>query len=688
MPRTSVRPLLPRIPYPSLSFDSPPILPRVLSTPSPIMKVAIIGGGPAGLVTLKYLKEAHKSLACEPVEARLFEYHERVGGTFAARTYEDAELVSSRQLTMFSDFRVDGPEDFIAAEKYVKYMHDYCTRFDLWPHIKLRTRVVAVNRRAGADGKGHVITYKAQDSQTRHEWECDAVAVCSGLHVDPCIPHIPGIENVPMTIHSSQFKTRKQFGEDKTVMVVGIGETGSDMAHLAVTSPTRRVLVCHRDGFHSGPQRNPGPALFPILRGLKDEEHFKDPGIPIDVSRANIFDTAYVHPILRNSMLLWNYYDWYINSILWLSGGSTAGMDQWCGEISRERHHPSKIFFNKSTKIIPYLSQPYRPSQPGKDLWLFALRSAIVQRPFVDTKGRHVDLAPWPEEIDSDGYVRFRNNGRPEYERMKNEKIKPDIVVFATGYSQSFPFLNTTDGGKAGGERRYPIASEADVREVWKRDDPTVGFIGFLRPSFGAIPPLAEMQAQLWIVNLLAPSKIPRPLLAEDEPHYRLLPPKGWRITYGVDHESYVYQLAKDLDSAPGLWDVFGLMARRFTRPVACWKLFILWAFGANLTTKFRLQGPWQWDGAQDLFVSEEFWQTITRRPIFWGHFAVSILPMSIFGPLSLLCWIYATIVGAGSWLLSPILGSSHDGTEPERKDVKMEVKSNGTKLTRCMSSQ
>lgn len=56
------------------------------------MKVAVIGGGPAGLVTLKYLLEAHQSLSCEPVEARLFEYHHQVGGTFAARTYEDAEV--------------------------------------------------------------------------------------------------------------------------------------------------------------------------------------------------------------------------------------------------------------------------------------------------------------------------------------------------------------------------------------------------------------------------------------------------------------------------------------------------------------------------------------------------------------------------------------------------------------------
>lgn len=56
------------------------------------MKIAVIGGGPSGLVTLKYLTQAHEFLNCEPVEARLFDYQPQVGGTFSARVYEDAEV--------------------------------------------------------------------------------------------------------------------------------------------------------------------------------------------------------------------------------------------------------------------------------------------------------------------------------------------------------------------------------------------------------------------------------------------------------------------------------------------------------------------------------------------------------------------------------------------------------------------
>jgi dimethylaniline monooxygenase (N-oxide forming) len=56
------------------------------------MRVAVIGGGPSGLVTLKYLLQAHLSLGCDPIEARLFELDDTIGGAFATRVYEDAEV--------------------------------------------------------------------------------------------------------------------------------------------------------------------------------------------------------------------------------------------------------------------------------------------------------------------------------------------------------------------------------------------------------------------------------------------------------------------------------------------------------------------------------------------------------------------------------------------------------------------
>ncbi len=70
------------------------------------MRVVVIGSGPAGLVTLKYLITSHLFLDTESVEAKLFSSDAAVGGTFFARTYEDAEvsgtsLMSFRNLGFF-----------------------------------------------------------------------------------------------------------------------------------------------------------------------------------------------------------------------------------------------------------------------------------------------------------------------------------------------------------------------------------------------------------------------------------------------------------------------------------------------------------------------------------------------------------------------------------------------------------
>jgi dimethylaniline monooxygenase (N-oxide forming) len=160
------------------------------------------------------------------------------------------QLVSSRQLTTFSDYRYSSSSpDFLSTEEYCTYLSGYCKHFDLWQHINLSTRVTRILR---SEQSGHII-YSVHDGKTS-EWHCDAVAICTGLHVTPNIPEIKGLENVENVIHSSEFKERKQFGEDKDVLIMGSGETGMDIAYLAITSNTKSVTLCHRDGFLCAPK--------------------------------------------------------------------------------------------------------------------------------------------------------------------------------------------------------------------------------------------------------------------------------------------------------------------------------------------------------------------------------------------------------------------------------------------------
>lgn len=176
------------------------------------------------------------------------------------------KLVSSKYLTAFSDFRLPlDARDFVTPKVYVQYLNDYVDHFHLRAHIHTHTRVVRVSR---GSPTGHFVevesalppsdtTGDATDRETekgKETWECDAVAICTGINVTPRIPAIPGIDRVPLVLHSSDLKTRAQLGRDTHVVVLGAGETGMDVAHLAVTAPTASVTLCHRDGFFCAPK--------------------------------------------------------------------------------------------------------------------------------------------------------------------------------------------------------------------------------------------------------------------------------------------------------------------------------------------------------------------------------------------------------------------------------------------------
>ncbi len=121
----------------------------------------------------------------------------------------------------------------------------------------------------------------------------------------------------------------------------------------------------------------------------------------------------------------------------------------------------------KSARALPYLSANKRSTA----LW-HRFRSSIINIPIPDTAGRQIATAPWPASIDETGLVHFEpstNTAAPA------EEIRPDIVIFASGYTKWFPFL----------DKGYPSVDTADVRGIYSSDDVSVGFIGFIRPGIG-----------------------------------------------------------------------------------------------------------------------------------------------------------------------------------------------------------
>ncbi|KAF8894502.1 FAD/NAD(P)-binding domain-containing protein [Infundibulicybe gibba] len=603
------------------------------------MKVVIVGAGPSGLVTCKSLLQAATTQF--PFDPIILEQENDIGGTFKYRSYENSQLVSSKQLTSFSDFRLPlSHHDHLSLEEYVGYLKDYCNHFGIKDRIKLRSRVVKIQR---AQNGEHAVSYITRRSDVFGEWEQEPqvlyvkyVALCTGLHVTPAIPAIPGISHVleptmsdethlkppdRAVFHSELYKSRKQVSA-RRVLILGTGETGMDLAYESVKAGAKEVVLCSRSGFLSFPKALNDFEVF----GYKFES--KNP-LPIDSLITNLGETAYVvchttcpynlpislpqHPWVAQSHIRWFVSDFVIKRVLWLLTGTQAGCNQWVGELAPERLGRAYVFLNKSHKAMPYINRPYR-ARPG----VFDYISRYIDPPEDSPPQTNftVDLAPFPTHFLPNGRAVFPLSDRRDAKRMAQRDVRPEVVIYATGYTQNFQFFDP--------QSHYPTPAEADVRNIVKSGDETVAFIGFVRPGVGAIPPISEMQVFFWISLLKGQLKKPLP-----PPHYHLLVKEDARIKYGVDHSSYISTLAKDIGAAPGLlelWWEYG------THVLVCY------CFGAAFTPFFRLVGPFRSTVAPRI-ITTELWETVTRRGIL-GNIFMGLIPMVFYLTLNAIAYI------------------------------------------------
>jgi dimethylaniline monooxygenase (N-oxide forming) len=87
------------------------------------------------------------------------------------------------------------------------------------------------------------------------------------------------------------------------------------------------------------------------------------------------------------------------------------------------------------------------------------------------------------------------------------------------------------------------------------------------------------------------------------------------------------------MGSAAGFIEVLGMG----------WKVAVTWALSAQVNTKFRLTGPWKWEGAKNV-METEIWETVSRHRGFFGHFTLSFMPIVLFGTLSAILYILEQI--------------------------------------------
>jgi hypothetical protein len=211
-------------------------------------RICVIGAGPAGLTTLKNLRQVGLS------EIVCYEAADVIGGNWAFRegeghssVYASTHLISSKKLSQFEDFPMPQTyPDFPSHRQVLAYFQAYAKAFDVEPLIQFKTRVVSAKLEPD---QGWRIVVEGPDG--RREARFDVLFICSGHHFDPVIPDYPG-HFTGETLHSHGYKRAERF-RDKRVLVVGGGNSACDIA-VDISRVAARTALSMRRGYHIVPK--------------------------------------------------------------------------------------------------------------------------------------------------------------------------------------------------------------------------------------------------------------------------------------------------------------------------------------------------------------------------------------------------------------------------------------------------
>ncbi|XP_052811939.1 flavin-containing monooxygenase 5-like [Mya arenaria] len=196
------------------------------------MSVAVIGAGASGLTAIKCCLD-------EGLEPVCFERSPYIGGLWHYTT--DAEegqacvmkstvINTSKEMMCYSDFPIPAEYAFYMHNTKVdSYLNMYADKFNLKKYIQLNTDVLSVKPSESVDGKWDIVT-KVKGSSDTNAQTFDTVLVCTGHHADKNIPDFPDLDKFKgKVVHTHDYRDYHGY-EDKRVLIIGIGNSGGDVA--------------------------------------------------------------------------------------------------------------------------------------------------------------------------------------------------------------------------------------------------------------------------------------------------------------------------------------------------------------------------------------------------------------------------------------------------------------------------
>ena len=593
--------------------------------------VAVVGGGAAGLAALRELKLAG-------MQATLFEQGEEVGGVYA-KAYEGAMLTTSDHVTSFGTYASTSLPDsagrghrarFLTAKEYAAYLRDFAEANQLLPHVRLNTRVLSVRvvfdecadlprvppaslddaRRTldavcASNARFAVTTATTTRDGTEHRREgiFDKVVIATGTNQVPKpLPDWTGRADFRGTVihsaalHGMDWETA--FG-GKRVLLVGLGETASDVS-LAVSRVASATAISSR----SGP-------------GVVVPRYFD--GVPGDAMMCRAF---YALPE-RSASSFWRF------------AFSTGA--RLTGSVYRSTAPPP------ADAVAIRVDDDEDREKSNEALRTAALlnatRGAVPNRQFGTKNLSFLEAAVHHGAALYPDVARLTATGAVF---ASGEEFACDVVIVSNGYvGGNFAFFDTDEGsvgGSSGGgdpvaKMWQTLATEdlrdelRDVRNLHLNMYPTafngsVAVLGFARAAFGAVPPIAEMQARLHAAVLSgsleaalpSPEEMRAKVAKAKVAHVRRFGQAGLRIPALTDYLSTMEMLAAPLGVSPQplLWS-----PRFFVQHHAVWRALL---FGPICAQAYRLRGGTEAERAEAMAHFER----APLSPYLKGHAGVA----------------------------------------------------------------
>lgn len=177
------------------------------------ISILIIGAGPAGLAMAGRLRKAGM-----PFE--ILEQSQQVGNAWHNH-YDRLHLHTVKQWSHLP--HLPFPEDYplyVPRQKLTEYFANYAKHFDINPHFGQQVSSISKLE----DGSWRVAT------ESGETYLANRVVVATGVNRVPNVPTWPGQEQFKGEIsHSVNYKNPEPY-QDKKVLVVGMGNTGAEVA--------------------------------------------------------------------------------------------------------------------------------------------------------------------------------------------------------------------------------------------------------------------------------------------------------------------------------------------------------------------------------------------------------------------------------------------------------------------------